>query len=83
MGLLNWFINPYWKLKTHSIAHSISNVALRRRVERAFLLKDSETNRRLMKEINNEAEKEKGVKKKVGLQEKNKVSVWPQGNCSC
>ena len=64
MGLLNWFINP--------------NDALRRRVERAFLLKDSESNRRLMREMNNEAEKkEKNVKKKgkVGLKEENKLKV--------
>ena len=60
MGLLNWFINP--------------NDALRRRVERAFLLKDSEINRRLMKEMNNEAEREKGMKKgEVGLKKKNKA----------
>jgi len=42
-----------------------------RRVERAFLLKDSEINQRLMKQINSQAEKKKGVriKEKVGLEE--------------
>jgi len=42
-----------------------------RRVERAFLLKDSEINRRLMKQINSQAEKKKGarIKEKVDLEE--------------
>ena len=54
----------------------LSKSLICRRVERAFLLKNSETNQRLMRQINSQAEKKKGarIEKKVGLgEEQNKV----------
>ena len=49
----------------------LSKSLICRRVERAFLLKNSETNQRLMRQINSQAEKKKGarIEKKVGLGE--------------
>ena len=51
--------------------------SIHRYVERAFLLKDSEVNQRLMTEINDQAEKKKKkvvkINGKVGLKEKNKL----------
>ena len=44
-------------------------------MERDFLLKDTEINRMLMKEINNGAEKKKRVKKKDKKEKTEKVGV--------
>ena len=67
---------PDKRLETKETLLFIPLKSIHRYVERAFLLKDSEVNQRLMTEINDQAEKKKKVVKingKVGLKEKNKL----------
>ena len=74
-----------WKQKLYIIVICNSNYALVcRHVERAFLLKDSEIHRKLMKEINNDAEKEKRVKKKKGgVEREEQVEECPESGERC